>query len=140
MKRYELDIEKSKEVFDCCKKHLQIKMCYNNIFEVVTDFNSKFRSGEFKVAYGYMSVMANLYCRHCFVIDNNGAVIDPTIFLQSNPNEQREYFAIKIFDDVDVYIDAIENENYMPALEKYLKEETKQAYEWANNKGYILIG
>lgn len=139
MDRYELNIEQSKRVYEDCKPYIEFKMCYNNVFNVVTDFNSKFRSGEWKVAYGYVEAMAGVYCRHCFIIDENDKVIDPTICTNTDPNYHRTYLLLKAFDDVDEYLNAIKNDNYMPALYGYLKNETKQAFEWANEKGYILV-
>lgn len=41
---------------------------------------------------------------------------------------------------MDEYLAAIEWDNLMPALEGYLQDDTKEAYKWAENKGYILIG
>ena len=44
-----------------------------------------------------------------------------------------------VFDDVDEYLSAIEHENYMPALDKYFREQDKQAQQWANENGIIFI-
>ena len=139
MRKYKLDYDKSKEIYKSCKSHIKIKECYNNIFNVVTDYISNFRSNKWKVAYGYTEVMPLLYCRHCFIIDENKNVIDPTICTNANPNINREYITIKIFDDIDEYFTAIERENYMPALDYYLKENAKTTQNKANKKGYILI-
>lgn len=138
MVKHQLDLEQSKAVYEACKRHIQIKLCYNNIFEVVTDYMSKFRSGEWKTAYGYVEVMAELYCRHCFILNENGKVIDPTIFVQSEQRD-REYYVMFVFDDVDEYLSAIESDNYMPALEKYLHENDKQAQKWAIENGVIFV-
>lgn len=139
MKKHQLDLKQSKAVFEHCKQHIQIKHCYNNVFEVVTDYMSNFRKGKWKIAYGYTEVMAGLYCRHCFVLDENNRVIDPTIYAQKEqPN--RTYYVMSVFDDVDEYLAAIESENYLPALEKYLKEQDEQARKWAIEKGIILVG
>lgn len=140
MDRYELNIEQSKRVYEECKPYIEFKMCYKNVFHCVTDFNSKFRSGEWKVAYGYVEAIAGVYCRHCFIIDENNKVIDPTIFTNTDTNYHRTYLLLKAFDDVDEYLAAIEWDNLMPALEGYLQDDTKEAYKWAENKGYILIG
>lgn len=140
MDRYELNIEQSKRVYEECKPYIEFKMCYNNVFHCVTDFNGKFRSGKWKVAYGYVETMAGVYCRHCFIIDENNKVIDPTIFTNTDTNYHRTYLLLKAFDDVDEYLAAIEWDNLMPALEGYLQDDTKEAYKWAENKGYILIG
>lgn len=141
MKKHQLNIEQSKAVFEYCKRHLQMKMCYNNVFECVTDYMSNFRSGKWKIAYGYVNVTPCIYCRHCFILDENDRVIDPTIFTKSNPTiEDNEYLVMALFDDVDEYLTAIENENYMPALEKHFREQDKEAQQWALKKGLMLIG
>lgn len=139
MLNYSLDIEKSKEVYEYFKDNLRIKECYNNIFNLLTLCPKTFRNGKWKIAYGYVGVLANLYCRHCFIIDNEGKVIDPTIYTSSEPNTQREYYVMATFNNTDEYLNAIENDNYMPALENYLRDKDKQAYEWANEKGYIFV-
>lgn len=139
MLNYSLDIEKSKEVYEYFKDNLKIKACYNNVFNIFTLCPKTFREGKWKIAYGYVSVLANLYCRHCFIVDNEGKVIDPTIYTSSEPNTQREYYVMATFNNTDEYLNAIENDNYMPALENYLRDKDKQAYEWANEKGYIFV-
>ena len=139
MRKHNLDLVQSKEVYENCKRHIQIKHCYNNVFEVVTDYMRKFRLGKWKIAYGYTEVMAGLYCRHCFILDEHNKVIDPTIYAQKEqPN--REYYVMAIFDDVDEYLAAIESEDYMPALVKTLREQDKQAQQWANENGILLVG
>lgn len=139
MNRYFLDYDKSKEIYESCKQDIKFKQCYNNVFNVVTNYISKFRNGEWQVAYGYVETMAGIYCRHCFIIDENNKVIDHTIHTNTDPNYRRTYLLLKAFDDVNEYLNAIESDNYMPALDNYLKEETKQAYRTAENNGYVLI-
>lgn len=140
MKKHQLNIEKSKEVYEHCKRHIKLKHCYNNVFECVTDYMSKFRNGEWKASYGYVSAMVAVYCRHCYILDENNNVIDPTIFVQSEPNTEREYYTMFVFDDVDEYLNAIESEDYMPALDKYLKEHERNAVKWAAENGVMFIG
>ena len=138
MLKYEIDLERSKVVYENCKHLVQMKMCYNNIFNVVTDYISYFRTGKWKVAYGFVEVMAGLYCRHCFILDENNKVIDPTFFTNSEQYD-REYYVMTAFDDVDEYLTALENENYMPVLENYFREQDRQAIKWALDKGYIFV-
>ena len=135
-----LNAEQSKAVFEHCKGRLAMKECYINIFKVVTDYISKFRSGEWKVAYGYMTVFENVMCRHCFIINEKDEVIDPTIFTASTVIIDRQYITMKIFDDVNEYFEAVEQENYYPALERHLKEYAAKTQEWANKNGFILTG
>ena len=138
MQKYTLNIDKSKEVAEHCKKHLKLKMCYNNVFNVATTYVDNFHNGKWKIAYGYITSVANLLCRHCFIIDENNDVIDPTIALRNDVDA--EYYTMKIFDDIDEYFNAISQEQYYPALERYLRENNKQAYKWADKNGFILMG
>lgn len=140
MRKHKLDLKQSKVVYEHCKQYIQIKHCYNNVFEVVTDYISKFRENEWKVAYGYTEIMAGLYCRHCFILDENDNVIDPTLYAQNKQQLERAYYVMAVFDDVDEYLKAIEENDLMPALEKHLREQDKQAQQWANENGVIFIG
>lgn len=139
MKKHLLDVETSRAVYNNCKPFLQAKMCYNNVFNVVTEYISDFRSGKYKVAYGYMSVFGSVLCRHCFIIGEDDRVIDPTIFVGST-SADREYYSMMIFDDIDKYFEAIESDEYYPALERYLRERNKAAWKWAKTNNKILTG
>lgn len=138
MQKYTLNIDKSKEVAKHCKKVLEIKMCYNNVFKVTSAYINNFEDGKWKVAYGYMTSVKNLLCRHCFIIDENNDVIDPTLALRKDVDA--EYYVMKIFDDVYEYFDAILQYECFPALEHYLYENDKQAQKWADENGFILLG
>lgn len=139
MIKYQLDYDKSKEVYELFKNEVKIKECYNNVFNVLTLNNTTFREGKWKVAYGYTETIPLVYCRHCFILDENNKVIDPTLFTNSE-QPHRQYYVMYAFDDVDEYLNAIENDNLMPALNGYLKEYEKSAYEWAKTEGIVLIG
>ena len=139
MIKYQLDYDKSKEVYEQFKNEIKIKECYNNVFNILTLNNATFREGKWKVCYGYTEVMPLLYCRHCFILDENNKVIDPTLFAGSE-QPHRQYYVLYSFDDVDKYLSTIENDNLMPALNGYLKEYEKSAYEWAKTEGIALIG
>lgn len=140
MKKHKLDAELSKEVYEYFKEHIQVKSCYNNIFNILTLSNKTFCEGKWKVAYGYTEVMPLVYCRHCFILDEYGTVIDPTIYTQSEPPLQREYYVMYVFDDADEYLNAIESDNLMPALNRFLGEQDKQAQMWAIKNNMIFVG
>lgn len=140
MKKHKLDAELSQEVYEYFKEHIQVKSCYNNIFNILTLSNKTFREGKWKVAYGYTEVMPLVYCRHCFILDEYGTVIDPTIYTQSEPPLQREYYVMYVFDDADEYLNAIESDNLMPALDRFLREQDKQAQMWAIKNNMIFVG
>lgn len=139
MRKCKLNIETSKEVYDYFKDIIKVKECYNNVFSVFEMNIKNFRDGKWKVAYGYVEVMAGLYCRHCFIIDEHGAVIDPTIFAQTEPPFEGEYYVMCAFDDVDEYLNAIEENDLMPALNKYLLVQDIKAQKWAKDNGIIFI-
>lgn len=140
MRKHTLNVELSREVYNDFKGEIKVKECYNNCFNILTLCPETFRKGKWKIAYGYVEVMAGLYCRHCFILDEHGTVIDPTIYTQNEPPLQREYFVMYAFDDVDEYLTAIENDDLMPALDKYFRERDKQAQAWARENNMIFIG
>ena len=140
MRKCQLDIDKSREVYEYFKDNIKVKECYNNVYNVFELSPKTFREGKWKVAYGYTEVMAGLYCRHCFILDGSGNVIDPTVFAQSEPDLGREYFVMAVFDDMDEYLTAIWENDCMPALDKYFREQDKQAQQWAINNGIIFVG
>ncbi len=142
MKKHTLNVELSREVFEQFKDCIEPKMCYNNVFEVVTDYIEKFRSdnNKWKVCYGFVEVMFGLYCRHCFILDESGTVVDPTLFVQSKPPLEREYYVMYVFEDVDEYLTAIEKDDLLPALDKYLREQDRRAQGWARENGVIFVG
>lgn len=119
---YILNVEKSREIYNKYKSRLEVKMCYNNIFKISSLEINKFYSGEWKIAYGYMSIMDTvLYARHCFILEGNN-VIDPTLFTNPHPDTNRKYLVFKIFDNYTDYTSSIENEDYKPALERTLRK------------------
>lgn len=140
MKRHTLNVELSQEVFEQFKDCIEPKMCYNNVFSVFDMNNKVFREGKWKIAYGYVEVMAGLYCRHCFILDESGTVVDPTLFVQSKPPLEREYYVMYVFEDVDEYLTAIEENDLLPALDKYLREQDRRAQGWARDNGVIFVG
>ena len=140
MVEYIFDAEKSKEVFDISEKQIQVKQCYNNVFRVVTDNIHKFKSNQWRVAYGYTNILDNILCRHCFILDENNKVIDVTVYAKSTLDLDRKYYVMKIFEDINTYFDAIEKDEFYPALEFYLRAENKKANEWAMQNGFILTG
>ncbi len=140
MRKYKLNVELSKEFYESFKDEIKQKECYNNVFNIFTLCNKTFREGKWKTAYGYVEVMAGFYCRHCFILNEDSTVIDPTIFTQSKPPLEREYYTMYVFDDVDEYLTAIEENDLMPALDKYLREHDKEAQQWAKDNGIIFVG
>ena len=140
MLEYSLNMEKSKELYKQHKRVIKQKECYNNVFRVISAHWNKLQSGEWKVAYGYMTLLENLLCRHCFVLDENNEVLDPTIFTHTLVDAEKQYFVMKLFNDPREYLEALEWEEGYPALSSTLHQCEKSAWNWAMENGFILTG
>lgn len=132
-----LNIQASKAMYEKFKGKIEAKMCYSNIFRMVTYMLPKFQSGEYKVAYGYISICdKSLYARHCFIVCGD-SVIDPTIFAASG-NLDADYIITKIYDISD-YTKAIEDNDFIPDLIRPLRELDKKMFLEMQEKGIYLI-
>lgn len=143
MKKVMLNAEQSKAVFDRKPSLYKPKECYANIYRAATEFNDEISSGKWKIAYGYYDVSCCspiLLARHCFFLNENNEVIDPTVFTRKENNLNHTYYVMYVFQNWKNYFSAIIEEMYYPALEKYLNSQTKLAYQWAAQNGYILCG
>lgn len=143
IKKHKLNIEKSQMVFNTLKRSMQKKECYINVFNVTSAMTEKFISGQWRIAYGYYPTnFDNMYARHCFILDENGEAIDPTLPLQEwrDMDSISEYISFKIFSDFSNYLDAVKKNNLDPSLDFYLVRSNAKAFEWANENGYVFMG
>ena len=140
MEQHFLNTELSETVYKKYKRHIKAKECYTNIFFVLSKEFSKFESGEWRIAYGFVSSIDSVYCRHCFILERDGQVIDPTMFASDRDTSNRTYFVMKVFDKVKDYISAIDEENGYPSLAKYLWCVESKAQAWGLKNGYLFIG
>ena len=120
MKIYDIDFKKSLQIFNESKQLLQIKECYKNIFNLVSIYDEFFK--EWQACYGYLQLKDNLWCRHCFIL-NNDKIIDPTLFLTKNNIKNSKYVIFKIFNNLDNYLQAIEQNNLLVDLIDILLNE-----------------
>ena len=137
MQKYLLDYELSKTIYEQCKHLIAPKECYNNIFHVLTQYPHKFQSGDWKIDYGYVSSVRNLYCRHCFILCED-KVIDPTLVITNN-SEDNLYFVFKTFENINDYLAALDKEDNLPALMWTLRKEDRCAQQWALENNIICI-
>lgn len=155
MKFYKLNKEKTLELYNKKNLLLEKKQCYMNTFLVVTEYRENFKLGLWKVAYGYMKITKdmNLYCRHAFVLDENNEVIDVTLALlcdnklsdishniDEESNIEDKYIVMKIFDDVEEYLSALEENDRFVDLETYLHKEDTELLEWSMKNNIFLCG
>ena len=139
MKQYALNFDLSQSLYEQHEEEIKSKSCYHNIFNIVVLYPEKFRSGEWKIAYGYVRSVENIYCRHCFIL-NEEEVIDPTVFTSNQDNKKRTYYVTRAFDSAGDYLEALEAEGDYPALQKQLRKDDLKAQEWALENGLIFIG
>ncbi|HDR7263652.1 hypothetical protein [Bacillus sp. CH_203] len=135
---HKINIELTEEVYGECSHAIQQKMCYNNVFNVMGYYMDKFKSGEWKVAYGYYTAVDGIMARHAFIVDiATGDAIDPTAPTLSNGYDYRKYLSFVILEK-DEYLDLIGNEDREPALYKSLREQDTEAQEWGKVNNVIM--
>ena len=140
LKEHVISLRKSKEIFDEIPDFIEMKMCYNNVFNIMTHYvHEGFSSGDWKIAYGFISALDNVLVRHCYIVDNDGDVIDPTVFRFSNHSDRNfNYLTFKELSK-DSYIEAVIENNYEPALYNSFIEEESQARKWGLQRNKILL-
>lgn len=143
MNTHTLNKELSQKVYDAVKPQMELKMCYNNIFRTVHEFYDKFKYGDYKIAYGYMQTLQNLYVRHCFILNEDGEVIDPTLCCiedrTGRKDEPKDYISFAIL-GLREYLDMLEDNNYYPDLARPLHDKEMEALSKAPELGLLLIG
>lgn len=141
MEKHKLNYAASQELYDANSDRYHMKECYTNIWNALILHMEKFQTGEWKIVYGYMTSVQNMLVRHCFIIGQDGLVIDLTLFTTHIPDrEETEYYIMYVFQNVDEYFDAIEAEGGYPALDRYLNKFTKQAVQWGLDNELVLVG
>ncbi|HHB2481340.1 TPA: hypothetical protein ACORDH_002791 [Bacillus cereus] len=134
-----LNYEESARVHKENESRLQKNMCYNNVFNVMTFNNDKFDNGEWRVAYGYWTVVDGVMARHCYIVDRDKNVIDPTALLSEKNMEKVKYLTFKIFEDMDDYLNLIWEHDREPALYQAFPKEEEEAHKYAMQNSLILI-
>jgi hypothetical protein len=144
MNNHMLNLDLSKHVYETCKPYIVEKECYVNIFHTIGFFPQKFRTREWKIAYGYIRVLEgnNLMARHCFIVNEQNEAIDPTLvnlkFFRIDDNRGHTSFAI--FDNLSEYLNALKSNNNKPDLIKPLTRVEKVTSEiWAKENEYFLL-
>lgn len=147
MKNYEvgiLNVDMSRSVYQKNKAHIELNMCYNNVFNVLL-YDSlichQVISREYFVAYGYMRVKEDepFFVRHCFLMTKDNEVIDPTMPLFTNPNLKADYIVLKKFECYIDYLEALEKNNREPNLAIMLFKEDHEISRKAFENNLIFI-
>jgi hypothetical protein len=132
-----LDKELSMQLFNSHQDVLLPNHCYNNVFSMTHQHGHKFVTGEWKIAYGYWSIMDKLMARHCFILEGD-TVIDPTYGFRTSG--ESEYIAFKVL-EFGEYLDLLTEADGQPALYgAFWKLENELAQKVYEEENLMLIG
>ena len=130
MERHLINVEDSKRIFEDMEHIIESKMCYDNVFHVMSYNHEKFNSGEWQIAYGFVTAIDGIMARHAFIVDSEGRAIDPTLAKSEHDLSTREYVSFKLL-KMDDYLDILMEHKREPALYNAFPEEEKEAFDWA---------
>jgi hypothetical protein len=144
IKNHTLNWKKSLAIYELYQELISKKECYFNIFRLIVPNKNKFITGDLKIAYGYVRVLQDhiLMARHCFIVNQDGEAIDPTLFTNKylTENEETEYVSFKIFNTLDDYMNELEQNGNVPDLiNSLMNEDLSIAGKWAEENGWFLI-
>ena len=127
MKIYDLDLEKTTELFRKVKRKVKRKQCYINVCKTLVNVFDYMK--DIKICYGYMietlqDVKEYKICvRHCFYkLDNK--IIDPTYFFVDHTHQKEiKYIIFKEYTWIEYNNLLDEFDTVKPSLNELLLEE-----------------
>ncbi|PGK52113.1 hypothetical protein CN918_30440 [Priestia megaterium] len=125
------NLEKSVKVYNTCSSKIKKKACYNNVFHALTATIADFKEKGWKVAYGYISSFENLRIFHCYILDEQNEVVDPTyINLHGKkPEEIPTYYTLETF-DFNAYMKKLKECDHDPSFFKYFMMKKNRTVMW----------
>lgn len=141
IQEHDIDKEASIELYNRCSDVIERKLCYNNVFNVITYNGDKFSTGEWKIAYGYVKAIENLMSRHCFIVTSTGKAIDPTLAMSDYFDEYADtpYMSFRVL-ELEEYLNLLTENDNQPSLFNAFHKENVLANEWAKNNNVFLAG
>lgn len=140
-----MNFEKSKELYIKYKSYIEPKMCYNNVFSIVSrDFevSSNIDSGKWAIAYGYFDsdIDRSLLFRHAFLTDENGDAIDVTFFAIKDTKDDADYYVVRLIESIDEYYNLLSSDRLNPSLYTVLSKEFGEFEMKMLGNGKVCIG
>lgn len=133
MESYKLNYKLSKKIYKHHKQKIRLHMCYSNIYLIRNC--AELNGYNYKIAYGFLLDNENIFTRHCFILLENGAIVDPTFFAFAEKEETAEYFIIKSFSLMD-YMEAVVKNEYNLSLEHLLMNKEIELHSKLEKSGY----
>lgn len=138
--KHKLNLEESKALYQKWKHLIKKGYCYHNVFYVYDKNRMTFKNRGWKIAYGYYPLIENLMARHCFIIDENNEVIDPTLIALSSFEETKEYDYYSFVQyNTNEYLDMLTKHDGDVSLDKAFRNKRMEYYEMAQEKGLIFV-
>ncbi|PFR88897.1 hypothetical protein [Priestia megaterium] len=127
----ELNHKLSTEIYEEFREFIQEQQCYKNIYYVLSQCIHKFKEQGWKIGYGYFSDVNEHYFRHCYIIDEQGTVIDPTymLFNHSVSTKSPVYWTFTSL-DVNEYLALVEKYDNTPSLLKHYESIHRTLFSW----------
>jgi len=140
-KDYELflkDFHLSTELKSMYNSLIKIGECYTNIWNIFSKTNYLQTHENIRIAYGYVNCpeVKGLYLRHCFFIDSNNKIIDPTL---ADENFCTYYivmsFSTSEYRNILIDFPFTDFANYLPYI-----EANKEFIKWGWINEIVTIG
>lgn len=142
MRFYKLNVQESEKIYELCRDLIELKMCYNNVANVVLNHYSLFKIYKgIQIAYGGVSLAPALegaYAKHCFFIYED-MVIDPTAMFWDKDVQARDYVIARTF-DFGEYIDNVSRSDGDASLEVVMRKPYRDLMIELQKDGKILVG
>lgn len=140
IRKHDFDMELSEKVYEDCKRRIERKQCYTNVFHTISYFPELYRHEGWKVAYGYIKAVQNIYVRHCFIVDSKGRAIDPTIAtFDERKFDEHDHISFVTL-DVDSYLKKLLKNDGVADLIGMFPTEEKKMSQWARRNNITLCG
>ncbi|MED3955563.1 hypothetical protein P4603_26185 [Priestia aryabhattai] len=128
---HELNHKLSKEIYEEFREFIQEQQCYNNVYYVLSKCIHKFKEQGWKIGYGYFSDVNEHYFRHCYFVNEEEMVIDPTymLFNFSVSTKPPVYWTFSLLNVVE-YLSLVGNNDNRPELLKHYESVHHTLFTW----------
>lgn len=144
MKKFKMNYDLSKEIFESCKGLVKLKGCYSNVAQItLKHIIRKEEFSKIQIVFGaWESPISDnnnkVYARHCFFLLDD-EVIDPTYFTTTRDDKDLNYLVFKTF-NLEDYLHALGECRGDTYLEKYTENMFRHQVMSLMKENIFLIG